>query len=1055
MRDGATGHSGPGRRSVLAAGLSAVAAPAVLPSGRTRRAAAAAGAISRSGGTGPAIPGVTILTPRAAAYIDSRASGTNYSGSTQLWVSRGQQMTFLRFDAVSGAASGGSSAGSTAGAAGPGRSVGAAKLRFFASGRAGSFTYWPLMIYGISGQPWSEETITWDQSPRFEGDWLELVDGSDLDGILGQGWYEADVTDYVNRCLAGRAPVSFRIESEAGKDKQLAFSSPAAGTNQPQLVLWPAGQAGSGQPSPAAGDDGSQLWLRYPMLTGPALVHVRRFARGVLVQPGGQPSAVLRAAAAELRRGLSGLAGTQVPVSGQPGGSGPVSDGTVVVGTTGGSPLVRDLLRQAGLLDEATRRGAEGFVLASVRSGGGRVIVAGSAGDQGAQYGAFRLLQLAQLGTGLATLSVADAPAVRYRMFDHWDDYASNNPVDGWDMIERGYAGHSLWEMDRPASSMLGRYAQYARACASVGINGALLNDVNATIDWIEDQNLPRVAAIADALRPYGVRVYLSLNFASPILIGGLPTADPLEPAVREWWRGTVETIYRLIPDFGGFCVKGDAEGEPGPVQYGRTPADGANMFAALVQPHGGIVLWRAFVYGPALAKIGITDPDRAKQAYELFRPEDGTFAENVILQVKNSVWDFQPHEPVNPLIGGMPRTNTGIELALSKEYEGHTTHVNYQVAEFERILAFDTYANGPGTLVRDVLDGTAFGYTRTLITSVATFGTDTDWMRHPLDQANWYGFGRIAWDPAASAAELARQWATLALTADENAAATIGSLLMDSERAYAQFAEPIGLPWTVSLTYHFKNDVSAADATNGVTSTGIGYDRTQATGSGFTGQYAAQAAAAYESLATTPAELVLFLHHLAWDQVLPQTGETVIQSIYDLTFAGTDAVPGLIRQWDSVRGSVDGGRWRKVSRLLQRQLSEAVNYRNVTAMYFSGRSGIGDNRGRSAALRQPAASLATQTAAPGAPVQGATSSDPGHVYLVPVNWAGTGRWEREARLQLAADQQFGTSAAVTAAGAGASLRAPRQPGRYHLYAVSDYGTVSAPSAGSVTVTAG
>jgi alpha-glucuronidase len=970
-------------------------------------------------------PAATVLPVAADTYVDSRTGDTNYGSDPLLWVSRGQQMTFLRFDPAGYA----------------GHYVTAAKLRFHASSRNGGLQQWPLMVYGITGQAWSESTATWAASPRFTGQWLEMVDGSDFDGLNGQGWYEADVTKYLNDNLGTHQPISFRIEAEAGNASQLAFASRESGANAPELVLFGDARTGAVQaPQFGAGEDGSDLWLRYPKLHGEALRQLAAHANVVLApRPAGQ---VVTAAADELRRGFTSLRGRPVPVR-----TPATVDGGVLVGTLD-TPLVADLLARAGQLAQARQRGLEGFVLATVQIGRASMIVVGSAGERGALYGAFRLLQLAQLGkTDLARLRVADSPDIQYRLNEHWDSYASLNPPDGWAMVERGYAGHSLWQMDLPASEVVDRYTTYARANAAVGINGAVINNTTATHDWVQEANLPRVAAIADALRPYGMKVYLSMRFDGPIALGGLGTADPLDPAVRQWWQDRINLIYRYIPDFGGVMVKGDSDGEPGPLQYGRTHADGANMLADALRPHGGLVIWRTFVFSEL-----VTDPDRAKRVYQLFKPLDGKFDENVILQTKNGVVDFQPREPVTPLIGGMPHTNVGVELPVAKEYTGHSTDVNYQLPEFERIMKFDTQANGPGTPVSKVLDGDAFGYTRTLIADVARAGTDTNWTRLLLDQANWYGFGRLAWNPTtASAARFADEWARLTFSTGDRATATITSLLMGSEQAFAEYAQPLGLNFTVSLRYHFKNDVSTQDSLNGVTDTGVGVDRTVATGSGYAGLYPPGVAAEFENLATTPEDLVLFVHHVNWDTVLPQSNQTVIQRIYDLTFDGLDRVRTLIRQWDSVRSEVDERRWREVRSMMDRHLSEATNYRNVTNRYFFARSGIADQRGRDDAFTAPTATLADQTVAPGGRVTAAVSSEAGRVYLVPTDWAGIGHWEREARLALAADRLNGTTAA-SRPGQVVALAAPTRPGTYHLYAVDQSGNASTPSTGVVTV---
>lgn len=974
-------------------------------------------------------PAATVLPASADAYVDSRDADANFGDEPRLWSARGQRMAFVEFDPDEH----------------DGDFVERAKLRLHASGHEGPMDYLPLQVFGISDQEWSESEITWHNAPRFEGHWLEMIDGRD-----GSGWYEADVTAYVNEHLAAGQPISFRIENEAmrgGGPPAIGFDGRAADENQPELVLFGDGDTSAEDAELLGeGEDGSDLWLRYPTLEGDALEHVRAHAQRVVLQPphggGSGVGEVLRAAADELREGLTGLTGRQVEVRREV----EAAQGAVLVGTLDGSPRVRQLLRRAGMLDEARDRGEEGFVIASVAEGDRDLVVIGSTGEQGAQYGAFRLLQMAQQGADLGELAVADAPAVDHRMNNHWANYADNVPR-GWSMVERGYNGSSFWQMDRPADEAVDRYVDYARANASVGINGTVVNSVNATNHWIREENLPRVAAIADALRPYGVNVYLALRFDSPIQLGGLDTADPEDPDVRDWWEDKITSVYDHIPDFGGVIVKGDSEGEPGPLTYGRTHAEGANMFAELLEPHDGIVLWRAFVYGPAVPD---PDPDRSKQAYELFEPLDGEFADNVILQTKNGPLDFQPREPFAPLLGGMPETNTGVELPIMKEYTGHSYHANYQIPAFERVFGADTHANGEGTLVSDVLDGSAFGYSHTLVAGVANYGMDTNWTRHPLDQANWFGFGRLAWDPTASAEGIADEWASLTFDADRAATTTITQLLMDSEETYARYAQPLGLPLAVRAADHFKNDVSNRTSFNRDGPDSVGYDRTRE-GSGYVDQYHEPVADALDEVETTPEELLLFLHHVDYDMVLPHSGETVIQRLYDLTFDGVERAQQQLQTWRGLEGVVDDRRFGDVERLLERQVTEAINFRNLTNRHFHGRSGAEDERGRTDAFAEPTAEVHEQVLRPGDPVEGATSDQEGTVYLVTSDWGGTGKWEQEARLELASDEIHGTSAPAQA-GEAADLDAPLRPGSYRLYAVDEYGNVSSASDESVTV---
>lgn len=912
-------------------------------------------------------------------------------------------MAFLLFEAV------------------PAQRVARAKLRLSVSGQEGSDGgYWPFEVYAVP--PRDPAALTWNDSPRHEGDWMGLVDASSLPDAEPRGSYELDVTGHVAKAAAAGSQVAFRVEGLPDRDWTLSLD----GAEIAVFDEDPVPDLGPTAPAEAA-SAGAGLWLRYGEFSGQA--EARKLA-GVAYEPGGE---VLQAAVDELRT----YAGAEVPATRNP------VPGGVLLGTPD-NPAVQDALRQAGREREVRELGAEGYVLTRTAD---EVLLIASASEVGVLYGVFHLLRLLRLGTEASTLDIAEKPAVQHRLNHHWDNFPSTAARDGWGTIERGYAGHSPWQLDLPLSEVAARYREYGRLNASVGLNGAVLNNPNATTDWIEPQNLPRLAGIADSLRPYGIRLYLALRFDSPMALRELDTADPFDPRVRDWWRRTLDRVHQHIPDLGGVLVKGDSEGEPGPLRYGRTHADGANMFAEILRPHGGIVLWRAFVYGDALED---PDPDRSKQAYELFVPQDGKFAENVILQSKHGPWDFQPREPVTPLFGATPRTNTGIELALSKEYTGHTTHANYPIAEFERIFGFDTRARGRRTTIADVVDGSAFGYTRTLVVAVHNPGTDRNWTRMPTDQANWYGFGRLAWNPRSSARECAAEWARLALGAEAGAAAEIADWLVDTDEVFRRYAQPLGIPFTSSEEYHFKNEPEAwEDSANGATPTGLGYDRTRA-GSGYSALYPEPTAGRYERLASTPAELVLFLHHVRYDQILPHTGDTLAQSMYDSTFAGVEGVRGLIGRWERLEGRIDPDVFRAQRWMLRRQLSEAINYRNVLNRYVRTRSGIADKRGRDSALREPpVADVPDQQVRPGAPVSGARGTAPGRAYLLPADLARTGRWEREDRLLLAADGFRGTRAET---GEHFDLRAPAEPGEYRLHVVNDQGFASEPSRGVVRV---
>ena len=474
-------------------------------------------------------------------------------------------------------------------------------------------------------------------------------------------------------------------------------------------------------PFSARAEDGYRLWLRYDRLPERSIDAYRPRLASVVV-PGG--SATLDAIRTELVDGCSGLLGQPVPVAADID-----RDGAVVVGTPKSSPIIAGL----GWGRQLAELGPEGFRIRSVRLGGHRVNVIASDGEIGALYGAFHFLRLVQTLRPIDDLDVSQRPRLRLRVLDHWDN------LDG--SIERGYAGRSLWDWKALPEAPGPRLRDYARANASIGINGSVLNNVNARSEILGAEYLQKVAAIADAFRPYGVRVYLSARFSAPIELGGLKTADPLDPAVVAWWKAKADEIYRLIPDFGGFLVKASSEGQPGPHTYHRSHEDGANLLAAALAPHDGVVMWRAFVYDP---KPG---SDRAAAAYDSLQHFDGQFAPNVLLQVKNGPIDFQPREPFHPLFGAMPRTPLMLEVQITQEYLGFANHLVFLAPMWRECLDSDTHAKGPGSTVARVVDGSLSGRHLTGMAGVANTGSDRNWTGHHFAQANWFAFGRLAWD--------------------------------------------------------------------------------------------------------------------------------------------------------------------------------------------------------------------------------------------------------------------------------------------------------------------
>lgn len=479
----------------------------------------------------------------------------------------------------------------------------------------------------------------------------------------------------------------------------------------------------------ARAEDGYRLWMRYqPVATTVAADYRRQLAE--VVAPDGTP--MQRATRDELARSLPGLLGTAPPMR-----TAISTDHALVLGTPQSSALV------AAFGNEVATLGDEGFLIRQVRTEGRDVLLVAARRDVGVLYGTFHLLRLLQRGMPLRGLDVRESPRVALRVLDHWDN------LDRY--VERGYAGSSLWDWQTLPQWRDPRYTDYARANASLGINGTVLNNVNASALSLSPAYLAKAAALADLFRPYGIRVYLSARFSAPIELGGLATADPLDPGVRRWWRDKVDEIHARIPDFGGFLVKANSEGQPGPQDYGRSHADGANLLADALAPYNGVVMWRAFVYSHEVPE------DRAKQAYSEFVRLDGAFRPNVIVQVKNGPIDFQPREPFHPLFGAMPRTPLMMELQITKEYLGFATHLVYLGTLYEEVLQADTHARGEGSTVARVIDGSLEGHALTGIAGVANIGVDRTWSGSHFDQANWYAFGRLAWNPQQSARDCRR----------------------------------------------------------------------------------------------------------------------------------------------------------------------------------------------------------------------------------------------------------------------------------------------------------
>jgi len=608
----------------------------------------------------------------------------------------------------------------------------------------------------------------------------------------------------------------------------------------------------------------------------------------------------------------------------------------LVVGTAGGVEAMLPGWRPALM------PGREGYVFGETTSHGHRYVVVAGADARGSLYGAFALL--AHVGEGRAiSFPQTQAPADAVRWVNQWDN------LDG--SIERGYAGRSIFFDGGHVRADLSRAGDYARLLASVGINGCTVNNVNASPQMLSPEMIGEVARIADAFRPWGVRMSMSIDFSSPQAVGGLATFDPLDPAVAAWWAKTVDAIYDKIPDFAGFVVKADSEGKPGPSQYGRSPAQAANVLARALKPHGGLVLYRGFVYNHHLDWTDMK-ADRAKAGYDNFSKLDGAFDDNVVIQVKNGPIDFQVREPASPLFAALRRTNQAIELQVTQEYLGQQRHLVYLVPMWKTTLDTDMRAEGRSTPVKEIVEGKSFHRPLGGFVGVANVGLDANWVKHPLAMANLYGFGRLAWDPDLSSEAIAEEWTRLTFGNDAVVVRTIDDMLLRSWHLYEDYSGPLGLGTLTDIVgAHYGPGIESAER-NGwgqwlrADHNGIGMDRTVATGTGYIGQYPPQLAKLYESLATCPDELLLFMHHVPYTHEL-HSGKTVVQHVYDSHYEGSAGAAQLYVDWSSLKGRVDDERFDKVQGLLQYQAGHAIVWRDAVSNWFLRMSGIPDVKGR------------------------------------------------------------------------------------------------------------
>jgi alpha-glucuronidase len=572
----------------------------------------------------------------------------------------------------------------------------------------------------------------------------------------------------------------------------------------------------------------------------------------------------------------------------------------------------------------------------------GGIQINGSDG-RGLIYGVFHLIRLLQLNKSLLNIDVHQEPDNPLRMLNHWDN------MDG--SIERGYSGDSFFFEDHKII-INDRTHMYARFLASMGINGTVINNVNvknSATELITEKYYEELQSLMTIFDEYGIKLYLSLNYAAPMELSLIDTADPLDPQVISWWEKKIQEVYDHLPNLGGFVVKADSEGRVGPFDYGRNQAEGANMLGAAIKPYGGLIIWRCFVYNCQQDwRDRVTD--RAKAGYDYFAPLDGLFGDNVILQIKNGPMDFPVREPVSPLFGGMKNTNQILEVQIAQEYTGQQRHVCYLIPMFKEILEFQTYGSFGQSRVSDVVSGRTYRKSTCGMATVCNTGNDINWTGHDLAGVNTYGFGRLSYDTSLTAEDIAKEWIQMTYGSDERIEKVLLEMLMQSRSIYEKYTSPLGVGWMVQPNHHYNPSVDGYEYSRWGTyhradHLGIGVDRTLK-GTGFTGQYNEPNASMYESLDTCPEELLLFFHHVAYTYRL-SSGKTVIQHIYDTHFQGVEEVKDMIDSFKTLNGFLEETVYQRIlSRLLEQQES-ATEWCDQINSYFKRKSGIEDEKNR------------------------------------------------------------------------------------------------------------
>ncbi len=667
----------------------------------------------------------------------------------------------------------------------------------------------------------------------------------------------------------------------------------------------------------ATADNGYNLWLNYKPVDNKTLLQLYRNNITALNIQGS--SGTLDVTKQELTTALTKLLAKNVNHT-----STLNNNGTLLAGN--GKSL--KAFNITGINDLLQQTGDEGYIIVSRNINGKKIIVITGNTDKAVLYGSFHFIRLLQTQQTINNLNITSIPQLQHRILNHWDNLTR--------YVERGYAGISIFNWHTLPDYIDTRYIDYARANASIGINGTVLTNVNANATVLTAAYLQKVKALAAVFRPYGIKVYLTARFSAPLEIGVLKTSDPLDASVQKWWQEKAKEIYSIIPDFGGFLVKANSEGQPGPQDYKRNHADGANMLADAVAPYGGIIMWRAFVYSHEV------NEDRFKQAYNEFKPLDGQFRNNVMVQVKNGPIDFQPREPFHPLFGAMTKTPLMMEFQLTQEYLGQATHLVYEAPMFKEILASDTYAKGKGSTVQKVINGSLNNHSFNGMAGVANIGNDVNWTGHPFGQANWYMFGRLAWNMDLSAEEIAADWVKQTFLNKQKVVQTILQIMINSYEAMVNYMTPLGLHHIMGNGHHYGplpwgNTLPRADWNpvyfHAGNDKGIGFDRTKS-GSNALAQFNEEVRNQWKDVNTIDERFILWFHHVPWSFKM-KSGRTLWEEICFKYNEGVSSIKAIQQQWNSLETDLDKERFNQVKQLLAIQVNEAIWWRDACLSYF------------------------------------------------------------------------------------------------------------------------